>query len=257
MEMAVPKWKARNRGIPFHAKNCESDHGDYKGIPHETNKALYKELVGLMVKSEIGGFGIAFDLAAQRRVIPGALDFAYYAAFTYILEKMAKGSIHFRQVSRFKFDISTKNEYNAGLIYANFRENMGESDKLFSREISFGSASEMPRLQVADLLAYECMKVIDHATGPIQRTRKSWDALVATKRFACLCYGEQWFSDLKKDLPKLERKLGFDQDKYINWLREHNRQHNEQPPHLRPLRGEAAQTPILTRPVTAPQPSRF
>ena len=40
-----PKWIVRNNGVPFHAKDCESDRRDYKSFSHKENKALYRDLV--------------------------------------------------------------------------------------------------------------------------------------------------------------------------------------------------------------------
>jgi hypothetical protein len=223
-----PKWKARNRVIPFHAKDCESDHGDYENSPHEKNKALYKELVTLVARSDVAGFGIAFDLAAQRKILPHALDLAYEVAFILILERLLVPAVHYAQLTKFAFDISTKNEYNAGLIYANFRDNNPDGSNFFFREITFGSAKESARLQVADLLAFECMKVLDNMVGPVKRQpRGSWKALVATERFACMCFGEEWFEGLKNDLPNLRQRLGFTQRDYLEWLKKKNRQHSK------------------------------
>ncbi len=223
-----PKWKARNQAIPFHAKNCESNYGDYRNIPHEKNKALYKELVTLITRSDIGGFGIAFDLTAQRRIIPDALDLAYEVAFMMILEKMLKASVHFSQISKFKFDISTENRYNAGLLYANIRDGEPIAKKVFSHEIIFGHAKECPRLQVADLLTFECMKVLDNMVGPKKRRpRASWEALTSTERFGCLCFGQEWFEGLKADIPNLEKKLGFTMRDYNNWLHQKGRHHDK------------------------------
>jgi hypothetical protein len=222
-----PKWKARNGKVSFHARNCESDRGDYSDVPHEKNKALYKELVTLIAKSDIGGFGIVFDLAAQKRVFPDSLDLAYYIAFTFILERMLTPAVHFRQLSKFTFDISTENEYNAGLIYQNFRENNPNAKRFFVREIAFGHAKESVRLQVADLVAFECMKFMDNAVGPVKRpVRASWSALASTERFGCICYSENWFKGLKADLANLEQKLGFNQADYFNWLNNKNRHHD-------------------------------
>jgi hypothetical protein len=95
-------------------------------------------------------------------------------------------------------------------------------------EISFARARERPRLQVADLVAFEAMKALDHTVGPVKRTRKSWEVLRATERFETLSYSSQWFSDLKKHLDSgdLEQIVGFNQQDYVNWLNERNRQHN-------------------------------
>lgn len=222
-----PKWKARNKGIPFHAKNCESNYGDYKKRSNDANKKLYRELVTLLAGSEIGGLGIAFDLAVQRRLFPQSFDLAYHTAFMMILERILIPAVHFNQPTKFTFDIGTENEYNAALIYSNFRENNPNATRLF-RKIEFAHAKESARLQVADLIAFECMKWVDNNTGPVKRTvRKSWLALEAAERFGLLPFGEEWFRGQKADLPNAERKHGFNYSDYAKWLVRKRRHHNK------------------------------
>jgi hypothetical protein len=54
-------------GIPFHATDCESNRGDYRNIPNDENKAMYRDLTGILAASMVGGIGIAIDLTAQKR----------------------------------------------------------------------------------------------------------------------------------------------------------------------------------------------
>lgn len=65
------QWAVRCRGIPFHATDCESGHGDYENIPNEENKAMYRDLTGILAASLVGGIGIAIDLTAQKRSFQG------------------------------------------------------------------------------------------------------------------------------------------------------------------------------------------
>lgn len=221
-----PQWVARNDGIAFHARDCESDHGDYEGRPHEENKALYKDLATMMVFSELGGLGVAVDLVAQRKVFPESLELAYYKAFIEILEAVKNVTMKFREIAKFTFDISTENEYNAALLYKQFRENDPAMREYFWPEISFAPAKEHARLQVADLMAYESMKALDHSVGPVKRTRKSWDALRATERFDAHGYSEDWFNDLKRNFAELEQKVGFHKQDYLEWLKQRGRHHD-------------------------------
>src|SRR4029077_8136115 len=64
------EWLERTNGIHFHAKDCESDHGDYRNIPHAENKALYKDLVTIVANSHLYGIAVAVDLKAARRAFP-------------------------------------------------------------------------------------------------------------------------------------------------------------------------------------------
>jgi hypothetical protein len=64
------KWVARCNGMPFHANECESDLGDYKNIPHQQNKAMYRDLTTLLAESKVSGVAIAMDLVAQQTIFP-------------------------------------------------------------------------------------------------------------------------------------------------------------------------------------------
>jgi hypothetical protein len=83
------QWIVRCGWIPFHATDCESNQGDYKNIPKEENKAMYRDLTGILASSLLGGIGIAIDLAAQKQILPGALPLAYYRAFLECVERAA------------------------------------------------------------------------------------------------------------------------------------------------------------------------
>jgi len=227
-EEVEPKWIARCNGIPFHAKDCESDQNDYKDTPHQENKAMYRDLVTLLAQSKLGGIGIAIDLVAQKTIFPNSLPLAYYRAFLETLQRTAVVAGHMGEVAELNFDISTENEFNAGLLYSYMRE--GETD-LFNwlhPKISFVCAKDCARVQMADLLTYEAWKALDHTVGPIKRTRKSWAALRSTGRFETYSYSEGWFNDLKQDLSSgaLEKKVGFNQGDYQKWLTDRRRQHN-------------------------------
>ena len=53
------KWNGRTGGITFHAKNCDSDFGDFANNPHKENKALYRDLTLILADSGIGGYAVA------------------------------------------------------------------------------------------------------------------------------------------------------------------------------------------------------
>jgi len=107
------QWVVRCSGIPFHATDCESDQGDYQNIPREENKAMYRDLTGILAASMVGGIGIAIDLTAQKKIIPGALPLAYYRAFLECIERVANIAENLGEIAEVIFDISTENEYNA------------------------------------------------------------------------------------------------------------------------------------------------
>jgi hypothetical protein len=222
------KWIARCNGIPFHAKDCESDRGEYEGMPHELNKATYRDLTTLLAASRVGGIAIAIDIVAQRKIFPNALRIAYYRAFAETVERAASLAEYAGEVAELTFDISTENEYNARLIYSSIRESDARLARWLHPRISFVSARHSPRIQTADLLAYEAWKALDHTVGEVKRKRGSWMALRETKRFETISYTEEWFSDLRKHIQsgEAEKVAGFNEDCYKKWLLGRNRQHN-------------------------------
>ncbi len=151
---------------------------------------------------------------------------AYYRAFAAILERVTKLAVVCGDIAKLTFDISPEHEYNAGLVYQIFRDDNPDMFEHLHPEISFAPAKEWPRLQVADLMAYEAMKALDHTVGLKKRRRTSWDVLRATERFMTHSYGEDWFRSLKADVPNLERIVKFNKQDYLDWLKRHNRHHD-------------------------------
>lgn len=222
-----PLWAARNGTIPFHAKDCESDQGDYRVFCHQQNKERYKDLAVMLASSKLIGRAVTIDLIAAREVFSQAPDINYYKAFAELLEAVKDRCLYFRQPAIFKFDISTSDEFNAGRIYQQFRDNYPEIVDLFDSEIVFGRAKECSRLQVADMLAFEGMKALDNIIGPVKRPeRRSWKTLAAHNKFQISCYSREYFEDLRKTMPELEKQMGYNVNDYWPWLKERNRQHS-------------------------------
>jgi len=222
------QWVIRSGGIPFHATDCESNHGDYENIPHDENKAMYRDLTGILAASNLGGIGIATDLIAAKQLMPGNLALAYYRSFVECLEKIANVAQNLGEIAKVTFDINTENEYNAALLYSWARGKEGRLHQWLNAEISFVPWRESARVQTADLLAFEAWKALDHTVGSIKRTRKSWELLRATGRFETYSYSEQWFRDLRAhiDSGDLEKIVGFNESHYLEWLRKTGRKHS-------------------------------
>jgi hypothetical protein len=226
-EQVESDWVVRCGGIPFHATDCESDAGDYETVPHEQNKAMYRDLTGILAASKVGGIGIAVDLTAQNKILPGGLPLVYYRAFAECTLRAAKVAENLKDMVELTFDVSSENEYNAGLSYSYLRGD-GDLQKWLHPKISFVPCRDSPRVQTADLLAFEAWKALDHAVGPIRRKRKSWELLRATGRFETIAYGEEWLTDLKAriDSGEIEKLVGFNESDYLRWLKESNRKHS-------------------------------
>jgi len=221
------QWIVRTNGIPFHAKDCDSDQGDYEKFSHAENKALYRDLTTLVAESHLHGYGLAIDLMAANRFFPKAPDFAYYRAFLRVMQVMKNCAKANKEIADFTFDMRMESEHNAGLLYGITKEYEPEWSPFLAEKVAFEFARKNPRLQVADLVAREVMKALDNHIGPVKRKiRKSWEALRDTGRFEAEAYSEDWFSDLKKHYAELEAMVGFREQDYVNWLAARKRQHN-------------------------------
>jgi hypothetical protein len=104
-EQVESDWIVRCGGIPFHATDCESDKGDYENIPHEQNKALYRDLVGILASSPLGGIGVAIDVVARKNIFPGSLAPDYYRSFQECIARVANVGMNLDEVVEVTFDI--------------------------------------------------------------------------------------------------------------------------------------------------------
>lgn len=221
------KWIARNGIIPFHARDCESDQGDYRVFCHQQNKELYKDCATMLASSGLGGRSYAINLMARQNVFPASEDVAYYHAFANLMEAIKDLCVRLTIRAEFIFDIQVDNEYNAGSLYDVIRRDSPEMIDLFVSKLSFGRAQECARLQAADLFAFESMKRLDSQIGPVKRdVRKSYAALHDTGQFWATAFSHKYFEDLKRNMPELEKLTGCNQNEYTQWLKQRKRQHS-------------------------------
>jgi Protein of unknown function (DUF3800) len=158
------KWIARNHGLPFHAKDCDINpgRGIYANRSHADNKALYRDLTTLLADSGIFGAGAVIDLVAQRKTFPDAMDLSYFRSFLQVIQFVQMYAKSRAEIAEITFDSRRETNHNAAQLYADFREDAPEWKDYLSSKISFDSATENPRIQVADLFARETMKGLDN-----------------------------------------------------------------------------------------------
>jgi len=195
-------WLERTGGIPFHAKDCESDQADYAHTAHEDNLNLYRDLTLLLAKSGLCGFGFAVDLQAQRNVFLDDPDLAYHKGFAEVVTAMTNFAVNSQETVKFTFDSRLESNFNAGLLADMFLQRT-EIDPTVLGEFYFAFSRKNPRLQAADLMARETMKSLDNQVGPLKRLpRKSWLALYETERFKIEAIGQSWFESLREQCKK-------------------------------------------------------
>jgi hypothetical protein len=215
-----PKWVERNSGLPFHATDCESGHGDYEGWDHDRRKTLYTDLTILIAESGIGGYASAQDLAAQRKAFPSPYEPPlYYQGFMDVLEVMRNAADNRGEMAELTFDSRIGTEFNATEIYAYLQDSGLYWREHLAEKLSFVSSRKDPRIQIADLFAHEAMKELDNEVGPTKRaTRKSWECLKSTGNFRIEIFGEKYFSDPRMQPQTLLKALGFKDGDFDEWL---------------------------------------
>jgi Protein of unknown function (DUF3800) len=218
-------WRERNAGIPFHAKDCETDQGDYKGRPHKENKALYRDLAIMLAESSLAGFAAVSDLQAERRHFPD-LPMLYLREFLHVIDGMQFFAGEHGEMAELCFDNRTETNFNAMLMYAQAQAVPGWKQRLPSR-LLFESSANNPRIQVADLFAHEAMKWLDNQIGPVKRDlRKSLAALTETRRFCIQAFLEPFFAEERAYWEQRPRMAIDRYTEYLAWLATRNRQHN-------------------------------
>lgn len=217
------RWIICTEGIPFHATDCDSDGGNYKGRDHAINKGLYKALTVLLAQSGLGGWGFAIDLQAQRKVFPDAPDIAYLKCLMEVLLAMRNCAAYNMETVQYTFDMG-RDEANAGYLYGKLVEHR-DWRPYISTKIAFECSRTNNRLQVADLFAREAMKALDNHFGPVKRApRGSFRTLIETGRFHVEAISEEYFQDLKKQMD-FDKELGPPEE-YRKWLRQNNFRHS-------------------------------
>jgi hypothetical protein len=220
------KWLERTMGIPFHAKDCESDRRNYANYTHQENLNLYRDLTTLLAGSGVLGYAFVVDLASQRKVFPDPIDFTYQKCLVEVVDRLTQIAAHNNEEVKFSFDMRRQSDYNSGLLYNMMFEDP-DLAKWLHAEISFVSHITQRRIQAADLFAREARKAAEILfSRSDQPVRKSWIALRDTGRFNVVAISLEYFEDVKKGLPELYQKLGLSPDGYRRWITETNRQDN-------------------------------
>ena len=222
------KWTARNAGVPFHAKDCESDRGIYRNRSHSENKALYKDSVVLIAESELYGYAAVIDLIGMRKVYPSSElpNRMYFRGLLEVWDAMSAFALHAEEIAELTFDSRPTSDHNAALMYAHLRENTPRWRERLAPRIAFDSGPCV-QLEIADLFAHEAMKHLDNKIGPKKRlTRASWTALHGTSRFKLRVFGEADFRDLHLELNDGKSHYKALLMGYPQWLKKKRRQDN-------------------------------
>ncbi len=212
-------WLARTGGKIFHAADCETDKGDFKGIPHDVNLEFVKDLTQILIKSPMKGFATAIDIEACRDLIPHFLEtdlyFRCFAPVVLLFARMAHDYNPPQQV-RFLFDRNDETEFLSIKLVEYFASLKKYPFSAFIDDCGFASKKK-PGIQAADLIAREAMKDLDNILHPKRDRRRSMTALLESKKFGFRFWDRQSFEEHIEDLPEIEKQIGMRWDDYENW----------------------------------------
>jgi len=210
------KWNERLGGSIFHAADCESGYGDFRGQPEDERHRLHRDLTRIVAESRLIGYGHVIDLAGCRAAATQAFkdfpDMPYYDCFLKTVVKLSDFAAHCvpRDMVEFTFDQHKETQYNAGILYDWIIAYKPEN----ANKISFASREE-PGIQGADLWVRELMKRCDtHLYNDRARPRPQWNTLAGTKRFQFHFTLGREFSRTLQETPMLP---GFDHSEYEQW----------------------------------------
>lgn len=221
------QWASRLGDIPFHAKDCDSDRGDYAAFSHEENKRLYRDLTTLLANSGLKGVGFALDLIAAREFFPNSLHVAYHRAFWQLVDTLQDCAKDNCEIVEFNFDTRVESDHNAALLYADLRSRTPGWEDTLAEKVSFISSETNVRIQVADLMARESMKYLDNITGPKKRPpRGAWKALEATGNFEVHTYEHDFFAAMRSEMEANSERLTKRAEEYQAWLKAKRRTDN-------------------------------
>ena len=229
-------WLERTGGKTFHAVDCDSDGGDYRGIDHSENKALYKDLTQLLCRSRLMARSFVMDLDGWNTYFPDTpQDMPYLICFRNVVYECGDlGSKLIPQdTMEFTFDQRPETNYNAGVLYS-YMVNLKKWDaNTFLRDkVSFATKDHVG-IQAADLVAREAMKHLDNEIGPVKRgVRLSMQALLETKRFAFTQMRREFFEQFIRNRDTYSRQLGIDTQDFMQWLDEKGLDYNMSNVHL-------------------------
>lgn len=220
----LPTWLKQNpMERPFHAKNCDSDRGDFKGRTHEENKQLYFDNVHLFVKSRrLFGAGVAISVRDYWDLFPFAPEdrfWPYYMCFAGVLAsicRIAQLSIPPERI-KVTFDNDPAKKIDSR-IYEFVAKQPGSLAACLDDGMDFRNHRTQAELQVADLIARETMKDLDNRIGPKRRwPRQSLIELKRSKRFDTVLYDRQKLEEHKAIADKLHANPE-NSSVFRNWL---------------------------------------
>jgi hypothetical protein len=223
---AEAEWTKATHGEVFHAADWE----------HAKRFDEYRIMVEVLAASPVGGVAYSLDLSAYRQTFPDTLpETPYHKCFSRLVKDTANTAVAFNdarslgqpRISKleFTFDNRPEVEFSAARLYdSHINEPKWSASPLLASKISFESRTN-PRIQMADMIARECMKDLDRIVGPVKFTeRRSKIVLVNSGKFRFFPLSKDDFESERLSFVEFEEKDGFGEAAYYQWLSERGAQ---------------------------------
>ena len=221
------RWVERNGGIPFHATDCESGWGDYRGKDRDIRTRLYRDLVAMLAEGELFGFAAAVNIKDFRKAYPTekTQELAYYMCLADVLARCA--ALGYITMPPQKIGLTFDRNFDRDPSIADWYAYLGELTEWefhshLGDRVTFANYREEPGVQVADLLAREAMK---HMENTMLGNRERWSR-VSFMRLQRSPRMHFRFVDLE-EMASIAHQFGSSSlgpefaDEYKNWRLEH------------------------------------
>ena len=128
-------WNVRLNGLMFHAADCESGYGHFRGMPKTERHRLHRDLTRMVAESGLIGYGHVIDLAGCPAVVPEVLktfpDMPYYDCFLKTVIKLSDFAAHFipRDYEQWREKNKLVDNLSNRFRYASLLSGAGESSQ--------------------------------------------------------------------------------------------------------------------------------
>jgi len=222
------RWLNRTNGIPFHSSDCDAGRGDFAEMDVDVRRKLYRDLVSMLVTTNMLGYVVVTSLEEFYSVNPHTNQNAvYHHCFVKVIMHFAEMGFQLipREKVGFVFDLNTQTNFASGLLYDYMSQTDGWSFGAQLDRLSFASRRNSVGIQVADLVAREFMKHCDNFyIGPrkYKRARESFKALSRSMKYRGEYEHRDYWQHLKAHFTEIEKKTGITRKGYVRWLDENN-----------------------------------
>lgn len=216
-------WKRKLKGLTFHASDCLSGHGEFEHLNEEERRILYRDLVGIFIKSRLIATAGAIAVAEYHDVFPRDFEHSPYLwLFSDVVLEMAQlASVSIpREDVEVTFDRHPTMQHNASLQYDFIRRSPNKKIvHLLADKVSFATR-ETVGVQVADLIAREAMLRLDDELSRNSRVRGSFVALRESGKFRYHFLRRGDFAEKKKLLANSPLRNKASLVQYEEWRSE-------------------------------------